>query len=162
MTLSEIRILFGCLWAAVGCAIAIRIGGEPERRAAMLMVICWVATTAVQFLTGRLFEPVLVGDFVYGVGLLWFAARYNRPWIWIMIAFEAVLFFLHASLYQADRTLGLIHLIANNLMAMGGPVVLVIAAVRSRGRRVEVKADQKSRAALRPPVWRIRDREAAQ
>ncbi len=136
ITASEFRALFGCLWAVGGCAVTIRIGDQPERRAAILMLLCWVATTIVQFLTHHMIEPVLVGDFAYGLGLLWLAARYNQGWTWFMIFFEAILFFLHAGLYQAhDHRLGLVHLVANDIMAMAGPVVLVVAALRSRHRR---------------------------
>jgi len=135
ITPGEIRVLLGCAWAVVGCAITIRIGAKPERNAAILMLVIWVAVTAVQFLTGRVFEPVLIGDFAYGVGLLWFAVRYNKAWIWLMIAFEAVLFFIHASLYQAQHVVGLLHLIANNLIAAGGPLVLLITALRSQTER---------------------------
>lgn len=136
MTASEFRALFGCLWAVGGCFITIRVGGKPERLAASLMLLCWVATTIVQFLTHRMIEPVLVGDAAYGLGLLWLAARYNRGWTWFMIFFEAILFFLHAGLYQAhDHRLGLVHLVANNAIAMAGPVVLVVAALLSRHER---------------------------
>jgi hypothetical protein len=136
LTASECRALFGCVWAVGGCAITIRIGGDPERRAAILMLLCWVATTAVQMLTRHMIEPVLVGDFAYGLGLLWLAARYNQAWTWFMIFCEACLFFLHAGLYQAhSHRLGLVHMIVNDVMALTGPVVLVYAALRSRSQR---------------------------
>jgi hypothetical protein len=135
MTASEFRALFGCLWAVGGCAITIRIGGPPERKAAILMLLCWVATTIVQFLTHHMIEPVLMGDFAYGLGLLWLAARYNQAWTWFMIFFEAILFFLHAALFQAHGRMSLVHLVANNAIAMAGPVVLVYAALRSRHAR---------------------------
>jgi hypothetical protein len=135
MTASELRALFGCLWAVAGCAVTIRIGGPPERKAAILMLLCWVATTLVQMLTHHMIEPVLMGDFAYGLGLLWLAARYNQAWTWFMIAFEAILFFLHAALFQAHGRMSLAHLVANNTIAMAGPMVLVFAALRSRHAR---------------------------
>jgi hypothetical protein len=136
LTASECRALFGCLWAVGGCTIAIRIGAEPERRAAILMLLCWVATTSVQMLTRHMIEPVLVGDFAYGLGLLWLAARYNQAWTWFMIFCEACLFFLHAGLYQAHvPRLGVVHVVVNDVIALAGPAVLVCAALRSRSQR---------------------------
>jgi type IV secretory pathway TraG/TraD family ATPase VirD4 len=150
MTPSEFRILFGCLWAAAGCLVAIGVGDRPERRAAILVAVCWVATTAVQFLIRRVFEPVLLGDFAYGLGLLWLASRYNRMWIWLMIALQAAVFFLHAWLYQAQKPPGLAHLILNNLIALGSPAVLVVVALTSRHRR-------RANARWRTPTFQVRD-----
>lgn len=97
----------------------------------MLVVVCWTVTTLAEFATGRRAEPVMIGDAVFGVGLLWFAWRYNRGFLWVMVGIQATLFFLHALLYEASTPPSRIQALGNNLLATGALIVLVVAALRS-------------------------------
>jgi hypothetical protein len=135
MTLAEVRILSGMAWAVGACVATIRIGDKPERRVAILMAADWVVTTAVQFLSGLMYEPVIIAHFAFGAVLLWFAARYNKAWLWVMTLIAAILFFMHALLYRPSHPVGLLHLVVGDAVAWGAPLFLLIVALRNRNRR---------------------------
>jgi hypothetical protein len=130
-----LRLLFGCTLMAVACYTAWRVGDLPQRRIGVLVAICWVLTTIGEFATGRQAEPVMIGDAVFGLGLLWFAWRYNTIWLWLMICLEAALFFLHAAVYQAGQPPNAIQAVGNNILATLGLIVLVVASLLDWRRR---------------------------
>jgi hypothetical protein len=123
------------------CFIALRLGDRPERRTAMLVAICWSLTTVAEVATGRQAEPVIIGDAVAGVGLLWLAWRYNKGFLWVMIALEATLFFLHALLDEAGLPPNRMQTTGNNLLATGALAALVIGALGSWRKRVKARTE---------------------
>ncbi len=115
---------------AAVCITAWRLGDRPQRSIAVVVALCWVLTTVAEFATGRQAEPVMMGDAIFGVGLLWFVWRYNTGWLWMMIGVEAALFFLHAAVYQAGRPPNPFQALGNNILATLGLVVLLTAVLR--------------------------------
>jgi hypothetical protein len=144
LTSTDLRLLVGCAIMAAVCITAWRLGDRPQRGIAAVIAICWVLTTVAEFATGRTAEPVMVGDAVFGIGLLWFVWRYNTVWLWIMIGMEAALFFLHATIYQVGRPPNPLQTVGNNLLATLGLVVLLGAVLR--GHFVRRRAQRASAA----------------
>ncbi len=126
------RILVGCGVAAVACLTAFRVGDRPARMAAGLVAACLGLTTFAEWITDLRAEPVVCGDIVCGLGLLLLASSFNAAWLWTMTGIEAALFMLHAWFYGFSETPSAKLVIANNLLATLGLIVLVIGAVRSR------------------------------
>lgn len=145
MSSTELRLLVGCTIMAAVCITAWRLGDRPQRSIAVVVALCWVLTTVVEFVTHRQAEPVMLGDATFGIALLWFVWRYNTGWLWMMIGLEAALFFLHAAVYQAGRPPNPIQAIGNNVLATLGLVVLLGAVLRGHFARRRARPGRPAR-----------------
>ncbi|MGC1301865.1 MAG: hypothetical protein WA840_05785 [Caulobacteraceae bacterium] len=154
MTLADVTVLSGVVWAVSCCGVTMRTGDKPERGIAALLMGFWIVTTPLQFLLHDIYGVGLVAHCAFGVCLLWLAARYHRPWIWVMTALAAVLFFMHAILYQPSRPPVLGYLVATDVIVWGGPLFLAAVALRHRhGRNRRGRAPVAAAAAADVTPW---------
>ncbi len=132
------RLLVGLLLMTAACLTALRWGARPVRLAAMVIGVAWALTTVGELATGLRAEAVILGDIAGGLGLLVLAASFHTRWLWAMTLIEAALFMLHAWFYAVADAPGVTLVVANNVLATLGLVVLVGAALqdlRTRARR---------------------------
>ena len=132
MTPDNVRLIVGLTIMAAACLTAYRIGDEPVRLAAALVMASWVVAFAGQQLTGLRTEPVMASEVVAGIGFLFLAGSYSAFWLWVEVGLEAAVLFMHAWYYGYGEATPAAQIIANNLVTVAALIVLVWAAVRSR------------------------------
>ena len=91
------------------------------------VLLCWIGATLGQLLTGDLTVPLIVGDVLFSLWLLWFAWRRPQWWIWVLLGIEAARLMLHALAYGASMETA--YTVINNVLSLSGLVDLAAAAV---------------------------------
>ncbi len=93
-------LLFCALQVVVAC-YAIWRGGGPERRAALMQVVAFLATMASYSISNYRFIELETGVFAIDVALLialyWLALRSNRVWPMAMTALQLSSIFVHVA-----------------------------------------------------------------
>ncbi|MGC1304596.1 MAG: hypothetical protein WA840_19680 [Caulobacteraceae bacterium] len=121
----------------ITCGAAWRWGARPERLGAVLLAVTWVVVLIGQLaMGGRRMEPIIIGDCIYGSGLLVISGVYWRVWSWLSIALEAVAFFIHALMYQGIVNESYAYAYAMNVISILELLLLLGAALlnlRARG-----------------------------
>jgi len=118
-------IVVGLLAMICTCSVAWKWGARPERLGATLLAVSWIVVILGQLILPRYSTlPVVIGDCVYGPGLLILSAKYWRVWTWLSVVLEAIAFFIHASMYQ-----GLINTSYAYAAALNGISVLELLAL---------------------------------
>jgi hypothetical protein len=125
----------GFVLMVAACGITLRIGSSAQKRAAVLIFLCYLGAGIASAHSKHRIEPLIGGDIVYGFGVLWLAWRYNERWLWIAIAVQAVFFSLHVWLYESGATPSTAYIIINNALAALTLVVLVGAAIAAARKR---------------------------
>lgn len=121
---------------ALAAAVVLRVGGQRQKTAMTAVLLCWIAATLGQIATGRLLVPLIVGDVVFSLWLLWFAWRKPEWWVLVLLAIEGARLVMHATIYGASA--GVPYALLNNTLSLAGLAVLAAAALvdaRLRARR---------------------------
>jgi len=127
-----LHVLPGLVALALSAAIVLRLGGRRLKTAMIAVLVCWIAATAGQLLTRQLAAPLIVGDVVFSLWLLWFAWKGPAWWIWTLFAIQAGRLMLHAVAFGAPP--GIPYAAIYDTSSLAGLAVLAIAAVVSRRR----------------------------
>jgi hypothetical protein len=139
-------LILGLLGVLTTCVAAWRWGARPERMGAILLAATWAVILAGQIEFGsRRMEPVIVGDGLYGAGLLVISGIYWRVWSWISIALEAVAFFVHALMYQGIVNTSYAYAAALDVIAGLELLLLFGAALLNRRQMRRAHAQEASR-----------------
>ncbi len=103
------------------------------------LLVCWIGAALGQVLTGDLTLPLIVGDVVFSLWLLWFAWRRPEWWVCILLGVEGARLMLHALAYGASMETT--YTLINNLLSLSGLLDLAAAAVLEARR---VRATQRA------------------
>ncbi len=120
----------------LAAAVVLRVGAQRQKTAMTAVLLCWIAATLGQIATGRLLVPLIVGDVVFSLWLLWFAWRKPEWWVLVLLAIEGARLVMHATIYGASA--GVPYALLNNTLSLAGLAVLAAAALvdaRLRARR---------------------------
>ena len=122
-----VHVLPGLVGLVVAACVVLWLGGRDQKMVLAAVLVCWLGATAGQVLTGRLIAPIIAGDAVFAICLIWFA--WSRPawWVWTLFAVEALRLMLNAS--EIGLQLPLPYARINNTLSLGGLFVLALAAV---------------------------------
>ena len=94
-------LLLFCAMQAVVAFYAIWKGGSPERRAAMMQVVAFLATMASYSISDYRFLKLESGAFAIDAALLvalyWLALKSNRVWPMVMTALQLSTIFVHVA-----------------------------------------------------------------
>lgn len=131
--------MIGWLLILAACLTAWRLGGKPERQAALLVL----ATSFLASFPGLIPDhemqrlAYLAVDGVVAGGLLLLALRYARVWLGVAVLLQGVQFSLHAYYIVAGKRYDNAYGMVNNMVSLGVLCSLVtgsILAHRARGR----------------------------
>jgi hypothetical protein len=128
-----VHVLPGLVGLVLAAGIVLALGERTHKTVMIAVLVCWLGATAGQIVTGHLTAPLVIGDIVFAVWLVWFACRHPAWWVWAVFAIEAMRLVLHASQYGETW---LPYTVINNTLSLSGLFVLALAAVLGwRGRR---------------------------
>lgn len=136
----SVRVFIGLVLMVGACATAFRIGGPSQKKAAILVFVCWGTAALLQIHEHYAVAPLIGGDLVYSVGLLWLAWRHHERWLWIMVAVQVLFFFLHVAQFERGGPPTVPYIFANNVICAVGLVVLTAVSVASARKRGAVVA----------------------
>ncbi len=122
-----IHVLPGLIALALAAAVVLRLGSRRQKVAMTAVMLCWIGATLGQVLTGELTLPLIAGDAVFSLWLLWFAWRGPEWWVWVLLAVEAARLMLHSIAYGASMETG--YTILNNCLSLSGLADLTAAAL---------------------------------
>ncbi|MHB8284805.1 MAG: hypothetical protein ACYDD1_09040 [Caulobacteraceae bacterium] len=129
-----VRVFIGLVLMVAACVTAFRIGGPSQKKAAILVFVCWGTAALMQIHEHYAVAPLIGGDLVYSAGLLWLAWRYHERWLWIMVAVQVV-FFLHVARFERGGPPTVLYIFANNVICAVGLVVLTAVSIASARKR---------------------------
>lgn len=135
MVQTLVHVLPGLLALAAAALIVLGIGERRQKVVMTAVLVCWIGATLGQVLTGRLIAPLMVGDAVFAVWLLWYAWRGPAWWIYAVFAVEAGRLLLDALVFSVASAAWLPHARLNNLLSFTGLAVLSVAALLHALRR---------------------------
>lgn len=135
--------MFGWLLILAAFLIAWRLGGKPERQAALLIL----ATSFLASFPGLVLDhdlkrlAYLALDGVVAGGLLLLALRYALVWLGVAVLLQGVQFSLHAYYLVANKAYDNVYALVNNIVSLGVLCSLVIGSVMAhRARRRDAAA----------------------
>ena len=130
-----LHVMPGLIGLVLATGIVLRLGDRDQKTVMTAVLVCWLGATAGQILTGHLTAPLVAGDVVFAIWLVWFAYRHPAWWVWTLFAVEGARLVLHATQYgQAWLPYATI----NNTLSLGALALLAVAAVLGwRKRRAE-------------------------
>ncbi len=135
-----VHVLPGLVGLVIAAGVVLWLGSRDQKTTMIAVLVCWLAATAGQVLTGRIIAPIIGGDAVFALWLIWFA--WSRPawWVWSLFAVEALRLMLHAS--EIGLQLPLPYAPLNNTLSLSVLAVLALAAVlhARQGRVAEAPA----------------------
>ena len=135
-----VHVLPGLVGLVIAAAVVLWLGSRDQKTTMIAVLVCWLAATAGQVLTGRMIAPIVGGDALFAIWLIWFAWKRPAWWIWTLFGVEGLRLMLHASQFGLQPWLPYARL--NNTLSLAALAVLALAAVlhaRQRG-LVEVPA----------------------
>ena len=130
-----VHVLPGLVGLVLAAGVVLALGDREQKTVMTAVLVCWLGATAGQIVTGHLTAPLIIGDIVFALWLVWYACRHPAWWVWAVFACEAGHLVLHAS--QVGET-WLPYSLINNTLSLAALAVLAIAAVLGwRARRAE-------------------------
>jgi hypothetical protein len=129
----------GLIALALAAAVVLRMGDRRQKTAMIAVAICWIAATLGQVVTGHMTAPLVVGDVVFSLWMLWFAWRGASWWIWVLLAVQASRLVLHSVVYGFSA--GIPYATIYDSLSLIGLVVLALAAVLHARRPAGEKQD---------------------
>lgn len=103
------------------------MGSGRQKTAMVALLVCWIGATLGQVATGDLTVPLIVGDVLFSLWLLWFAWRGPEWWVWVLLGVESARLMLHALAYGASMETA--YTLINNFLSLSGLVDLAAAAL---------------------------------
>ena len=122
-----LHVLPGLIALALAAIIVLRMGSRRQKVVMTAVLVCWIAATLGQVLTGHLTVPLIAMDVVFALWLLWYAWGHAEWWIWAVLALSAAHLLLHAVAYGAPA--GIPYPALYDVLSLGALVVIAIAAV---------------------------------
>jgi hypothetical protein len=119
--------------------VVLRMGSRRQKTVMTAVVVCWIAATLAQVFTGHLMAPLVAGDVVFSLWMLWFAWRGATWWVWVLLVVQASRLILHAAVYGASA--GIAYASIYDGLSLIGLVVLALAAVLHARRPASQKLD---------------------
>jgi hypothetical protein len=115
------------------------MGSRRQKTVMTAVVVCWIAATLGQVFTGHMTAPLVAGDVVFSLWMLWFAWRGATWWVWVLLAIQASRLILHAVVYGAAA--GVPYAAIYDSLSLIALVVLTTAAVLHARRPTSEKLD---------------------
>lgn len=82
-------------------ALCWRLGGEPERRAAAMLLAAYAVSVVLESIRIDGLKPALVAaDVLLAVGLLWLTMTYRRWWLLVAAANAVLVVIAHATVFM--------------------------------------------------------------
>jgi hypothetical protein len=134
--------MLGWLLILAACLIAWRLGGEAERRAALLVLATSLLASFPRLIPDHDLQRVafLAVDGVLAGGLLLLALRYARVWLGVALLLQGVQFSLHAYYLVAGKRYDNTYGAVNNLVSLGVLCSLVAGSILNWRKTKAVKA----------------------
>lgn len=130
--------LIGWLLILAACLTAWRLGGKPERQAALLVLTTSFLASFPKLVPDHDLQRVayLALDGAVAGGLLLLALRYARVWLGVAVLLQGVQFSLHAYYLVAGKRYDNAYAMVNNIVSLGVLCSLAAGAVLAwRARR---------------------------
>ena len=136
--------MIGWLLILAASLAAWRLGGQPERQAAMLVLATSFLASFPPLIFDRELQRLvfLALDGAVAVGLLLLALRYARVWLGVAVLLQGVQFSLHAYYLVSAIRYDNVYAMVNNLVSLGVLCSLAIGSVlawRTRRRQDAAK-----------------------
>ncbi len=122
-----VHVLPGLIALVAAGLVVLRLGSRDQKTAMIAVLVCWLGATAGQVLTGRIIAPIVAGDALFAIWLIWFAWRHPVWWIWTLFGIEALRLMLHTSQFGLQHWLPYARL--NNTLSLSALALLSVAAV---------------------------------
>ncbi len=121
-----VHVLPGLVGLVIAAVVVLWLGSRDQKAVMTAVLACWLAATAGQVLTGKLIAPLIAGDVVFALWLVWFVWRRPAWWAWALFGIEGARLLLHATQFGEPW---LPYKTLNNSLSLAALFLLALAAV---------------------------------
>jgi hypothetical protein len=106
------------------------VGGRLEKQVMGLVLLVWLGAAAGQVLSGRLVEPLIIGDLFFACCMVWLLSRSRRHrWLYAVFAVQVGRLIVDALLYHRGGPPSGAYRVISVMLSASGLAIVTIAAL---------------------------------